>query len=203
MKIIISVAVAALIFIGCGQEKSKPVEAVVSTGKAPSTQEAPSTAVATAHKVDAVIESASKTADEVSTSVKEMSDTTVLRTKEIVESAKAATNDAIEATKEVAKDVADEVESSAAAVSESLSSTNEAGKEAYKACASCHGQNAEKPALGKSKIIKGWSASKTQNALSGYVDGTYGGPMKAIMKGQAARLSAEETKAVSEYISDL
>lgn len=194
MKIVVSVALAAFLFLGCSQEKS---EAVASTEKAPST------AVATAHKVDAIIESASKKADEVSSSVKEMSDSTVAKTKEMVETAKVATNDAVEATKEVAKDVADEVQTSAAAVSQSLSSSNEAGKELYKACASCHGQNAEKPALGKSQVIKGWSVAKTQNALSGYVDGTYGGAMKAIMKGQAARLSADETKAVSKYISGL
>jgi len=197
MKIIISVVLATLVFVGCGEEKSKPVEAVVSTEKAPSA------AVKTAHKVDAMIESASKTADEVSQSVKEMSDTTVAKTKEMVESAKVATNDAVEKTKEVAKGVADEVQSSAAAVSESLSSTNEAGKAVYKACASCHGHNAEKPALGKSKIIKGWSVAKIQNALHGYVDGSYGGAMKAIMKGQAARLSEDEVKSVSEYISAL
>ena len=197
MKIILSVALAALLFVGCSEEKSKPVEAIVEPVKTPTT------AVATAQKVDAMIESASNTAHEVSESVKEMSDTTVAKTKEIVESAKVATTDAVDKTKEVAKDVADEVEASASAVSKSLSATNEAGKTVYKACASCHGQNAEKPALGKSQVIQGWSALKTEAALKGYVDGTYGSSMKAIMKGQAARLSADETKAVSDYISAL
>ena len=197
MKIIVSVAFATLILVGCSQEKSEPVEAVVESVKSPST------AVATAQTIDAVIESASKKADEAVASVQEMSDATVEKTKEIVQTAKVATNDVIEATKEVAKDVADEVQTSAAAVSKSLSPSNEVGKAVYKACASCHGQNAEKPALGKSQIIKGWSVSKTQNALNGYINGTYGGGMKAIMKGQAARLSADESKAVSEYISTL
>ncbi len=186
MKIVISVALAALLFVGCSEEKSKPAEAIVEPVKTPTT------AVATAHKVDSMMESAFSTADEVTQSVKE-----------IVESAKVVTVDAVDKTKEVAKDVADEVEASAAAVSESLYSTNEAGKTAYKACASCHGQNAEKQALGESQVIKGWSASKVEAALNGYVDGSYGSSMKAIMKGQAARLSADETKAVSEYISDL
>ena len=197
MKVIISISLVTLLFIGCGEEKSKPVEAVVSTEKTPST------AVATAHKIDEAIASASETADEVSASVKEMSNTTVAKTREIVESAKVVTDDALEKTKELAKDVADEVQSSAAAVSKSLSSTNEAGKAVYKACASCHGHSAEKPALGKSQVIKGWSVAKIKNALHGYIDGSYGGAMKAIMKGQAARLSEDEVNSVSEYISAL
>ena len=80
---------------------------------------------------------------------------------------------------------------------------NEAGKKAYKACSSCHGNNAEKMALGKSKIIKGWSEDKTLNALAGYKDGTYGGAMKALMAGQAKMLSDENAKLVAKYISTL
>ena len=198
MKIVISVALATLLFVGCSEEKSKPVEAVVPPAKAPTVT------VATAQKIDKIIESASKSAQE-------MSDTTVEKTKEIVQSAQIATSEAVEATKEVTKEAAEvvavEVQASAAAVSQKvdavLAPTNEAGQTVYKACASCHGQNAEKPALGKSQVIKGWSVAKLKNSLKGYVDGTYGGAMKAIMKGQAERLSADETQAVSEYISGL
>ena len=73
----------------------------------------------------------------------------------------------------------------------------------YKACASCHGSNAEKAALGKSQVIKGWDVEKTVAALKGYKDGSYGGPMKALMKGQAARLSDADIKAIAEHISTL
>lgn len=128
--------------------------------------------------------------------------------KEVVKDAKVV---AIEAVAEVKKEVAKisdagtkeaevktiEVKS---AVAEATSSNGEA---VYKACASCHGANAEKVALGKSKVIKGWSADKVESALNGYKDGSYGGTMKALMKGQASKLSAEDTKAVSEYISKL
>jgi cytochrome c553 len=76
-------------------------------------------------------------------------------------------------------------------------------KTVYKACSSCHGENAQKAALGKSKIIKGWSSDKIINALNGYKDGTYGGSMKALMAGQAKMLSDEKTKIVAEYISKL
>ncbi|WP_457744765.1 c-type cytochrome [Sulfurimonas sp.] len=73
----------------------------------------------------------------------------------------------------------------------------------FKKCASCHGKNAEKKALGKSQIIQGWNKMKIVNALKGYKDGTYGGAMKAVMKGQASGLSDADVNAVAEYISKL
>jgi cytochrome c553 len=77
------------------------------------------------------------------------------------------------------------------------------GKEIFATCASCHGQHAEKHALGKSKIIKGWSEAKIESALHGYKDGTYGGSMKGVMKGQASKLSDEDIKMVAKHISQL
>jgi len=76
-------------------------------------------------------------------------------------------------------------------------------KAMFKVCASCHGQNAEKAALGKSKIIKGWSVQDVTIALNGYKDGSYGGPMKSIMKGQANKLNDEQIASLAEYISKL
>lgn len=77
------------------------------------------------------------------------------------------------------------------------------GAAIYKACAGCHGANGEKAALGKSQIIKGWDVAKTELALKGYKDGSYGGAMKGVMKGQVARLSDADIKAVSEHIASL
>ena len=54
------------------------------------------------------------------------------------------------------------------------------------ACAGCHGKDFEKSAMGKSKIVKDMSKDDIVKALKGYKDGTYGGGMKAVMKGQAA-----------------
>ncbi|WP_421716937.1 c-type cytochrome [Arcobacter arenosus] len=73
----------------------------------------------------------------------------------------------------------------------------------YQSCAACHGINAEKAALGKSQIIKGWDAAKIETALKGYKDGSYGGAMKGVMKGQVARLSDADIKALAEYISKM
>ena len=74
------------------------------------------------------------------------------------------------------------------------------GASIYKSCAACHGLNAEKQAMGKSEVIAGWDAQKTIDALKGYKDGSYGGPMKALMKGQVTRLSDAEIEAVAKYI---
>lgn len=77
------------------------------------------------------------------------------------------------------------------------------GATLFKACATCHGANAEKHALNKSQIIKGWDAAKIEAALHGYKDGSYGGAMKGVMKGQVARLSDDDIKALAAHISSL
>jgi cytochrome c553 len=77
------------------------------------------------------------------------------------------------------------------------------GETIFKACAGCHGQNAEKSALGKSQIIKGWEKQKIVKALKGYKEGTYGGVMKGVMKGQVSRLDDNKIEAVASYISTL
>ena len=72
----------------------------------------------------------------------------------------------------------------------------------YAACAGCHGAKGEKKAMGnKSEIIKGWPVAKTVAAMKGYKDGSYGGPMKGVMKGQASRLSDADIQDLAEQIS--
>lgn len=71
----------------------------------------------------------------------------------------------------------------------------------YAPCAACHGASGEKAALGKSQIIKGWPADKIEAALHGYKDGSYGGPMKGVMKGQVAKLSEADIKDLAAQIS--
>ncbi|RXJ86113.1 c-type cytochrome [Arcobacter sp. CECT 8985] len=68
-------------------------------------------------------------------------------------------------------------------------------------CASCHGAKAEKHALGKSHIIAGWPVDKIKEALHGYKNGTYGGAMKGVMKGQVARLSDADIDQLAKKIS--
>jgi cytochrome c-type protein NapB len=66
------------------------------------------------------------------------------------------------------------------------------------ACAGCHGANFEKSALGKSKIVKDMTKDEIVKALKGYKDGSYGGAMKGLMKGQVAKLSDDDINAIAE-----
>lgn len=74
------------------------------------------------------------------------------------------------------------------------------GSTLYQKCAACHGAQGQKQALGKSKIINTMKPSEIETALKGYQDGTYGGTMKALMKGQAASLDDEQIASIAEYI---
>ena len=74
------------------------------------------------------------------------------------------------------------------------------GAALYKKCSACHGASGEKKALGKSAVIKGWEATKTVAALKGYKAGTYGGPMKGLMKGQVAALDDAQIESIAKFI---
>ncbi len=71
----------------------------------------------------------------------------------------------------------------------------------YAKCVACHGANGEKVALGKSKIIKDMSKEDFIKAMKGYKDGTYGGAMKGVMKGQVATLSDADIEAIADKIT--
>lgn len=75
------------------------------------------------------------------------------------------------------------------------------GAELFKKCASCHGSMGEKHALNKSKIINEMSKEEIVTALKGYKAGTYGGPMKALMKGQIASYDDTQIETVAEFIA--
>ncbi len=74
------------------------------------------------------------------------------------------------------------------------------GAALFKKCAACHGAHGEKKALGKSKVIRDMSAAEIETALKGYKDGTYGGAMKGLMKGQVAGLDETQIKTIAEYV---
>lgn len=70
--------------------------------------------------------------------------------------------------------------------------------DAYTKCASCHGMNGERKALGKSKIIADMSKEDILSSLLGYKDGTYGGSMKGIMKSKVKNLTNADIISISE-----
>ena len=74
------------------------------------------------------------------------------------------------------------------------------GTTAYKKCAACHGAHGEKKALGKSKVIAKMTPAEIETALKGYKDGTYGGAMKGLMKGQVAGLDDAQITSIAAYI---
>jgi len=113
----------------------------------------------------------------------------------------------VEQTKTVAQESVKKVEQTVVKVKEvatvATATPSVDGTKLFRACSSCHGMQAEKKALGKSQIIKGWDKAKIITALHGYKDGTYGGAMKGLMQGQVSKLSDTDIKALAEYISKL
>jgi len=78
------------------------------------------------------------------------------------------------------------------------------GAASFAKCAGCHGQNAEKAALGKSAIIAGQDAAKTIEKLKGYKAGTLNQHgMGGLMKGQVASMDDATIKEVADYIAGL
>jgi len=67
-------------------------------------------------------------------------------------------------------------------------------------CISCHGELFEKSAMGYSRIVNQMSKEDIIASMNGYKNGTYGGNMKALMAGQATKLSTEEIEAFAELI---
>ncbi len=86
------------------------------------------------------------------------------------------------------------------AVVGSLTAAMADGAALYKKCSACHGASGEKKALGKSAVIKGWEAQKTVASLKGYKDGTYGGPMKGLMKGQVTSLDDAQIEDIAKFL---
>ena len=71
-------------------------------------------------------------------------------------------------------------------------------------CASCHGKDGKRKALGKSGTIAGMAKEELIKKLKGYKAGTlnsYG--MGALMKAQVASLSNAQIEALAGYINSL
>ena len=78
------------------------------------------------------------------------------------------------------------------------------GQALFAKCAGCHGQDGKTKALGKSNPIAGLPADTIVKDLEGYKAGTLNKHgMGGVMKGQAAALSADDMKALADYISKL
>ncbi|HIP41213.1 MAG TPA: hypothetical protein EYG90_01710 [Campylobacterales bacterium] len=67
-------------------------------------------------------------------------------------------------------------------------------------CKGCHGANFEKKAMGKSKVVSELTKEEIIVAIKGYKDGSYGGAMKGIMKGQVASFDDATIEAIAVAI---
>lgn len=70
----------------------------------------------------------------------------------------------------------------------------------YDKCATCHGVNGEKAALGKSKVIKDMTKADFVSALKGYQDGTYGGASKGLMTAQVKGMNEATMNEIADTI---
>lgn len=77
------------------------------------------------------------------------------------------------------------------------------GKVLYKKCIACHGKDGSKVALKVGKPLKGQKEADLYKKMKGYLDGTYGGKKKAIMKRNITKYSDDELKALAKFIATL
>ncbi|MEO1937369.1 MAG: c-type cytochrome [Sulfurimonas sp.] len=201
MKIVLSVALAVFL-LGCSDDTQNS-QTKESATKAP---------VTTVEKVQASaqksMDAMQETADKSVAAVQEATQESVTAVKEttakVVESVQTTTKEVVA---DVQKEVAPVVKKAQAKVAEVVApaaTSSIDGEKLYKStCLACHGANAEKKALTKSQVIQGWASTKIEDALHGYKNKTYGGPMKTIMEGKTKDLSDDEMKALANYISKL
>ncbi len=207
-KNLLSSIVAVALLTGCGEDKkasdNKPV--IIET----KVQEV---------KVKEVITPEAKLVEQVKTSTEKVASQIIKESKAIMavgsDAVKSVTNKVVAKAKEVKNEVVEKVIQAKETIEKSInnivatkaeiqketamSSVNTQGL--YLKCAGCHGQTAEKEALGKSQVIQDWDPSKIVTALKGYKADTYGGAMKGVMKSQVMNLNDDEINALGEYIS--
>ena len=180
MKILLS-ATLALLLLGCSSEQSSSAKEEVTQSVQKVTE--------VAQVVKKVVEVTTKKVAEKTVNLVEKEDNIVAKQDDVVQ--KQVESKKVVVPKKVVKEVPKPV----------IAKID--GAKLFKKCTSCHGQNAEKKALNKSNIIKGWSIDKTIAAINGYKDGSYGSSMKGVMKPQVAKLTKAEVQALAEYISKL
>ncbi|WP_228711955.1 c-type cytochrome [Halarcobacter ebronensis] len=195
-KILFSLIVAASIFIGCSDEKVETTTQNEET-KAPQEKFVTQTKESAAEVAATIVEESKKVAQAGSEAVKDMTNDVIEKSKEIKEEAVKSVNQ----TKDKIEDSINSIVEAKSAINDESTTMLDKGKALYLKCAGCHGASAEKPALGKSLVIKGWSKEQIVSALEGYKNGTYGAVMKGVMKSQVSSMTKEDIEAVSAYIA--
>lgn len=198
-KMLLSSAVAILLFTGCNESKE--------------VKEEPTPTKKVENSTDKNIDIIKQKSGEILDSSKEIAKAVKEETVKVINNSKEITNDVVEkakdasvavakGTKEITNSVSESINTTMDKVIESKSESKVDVEKLYMKCAGCHGPTGELHALGKSQIIKEWDASKIENALLGYKTGTYGGDMKGVMKGQVMHLTEADIKALANHISN-
>jgi cytochrome c553 len=184
---LLSVAVAALLFVGCGDDKKE-------------------TAAPVAEKTTEVAKSTTQEAkDAVSHAVEKVTAVATEKATEAVEATKEAASAVATKTAAVATEAKDAVvEKATEAKAAVVAATTAEAPASFKACGGCHGAKGEKKAMGKSAVIAGQSKEELVTKINGYKAGTLNVVgMGALMKGQVAKLSDADIDAVATYLSGL
>ena len=214
-KILLSSAIAVLFFVGCTEEKPQEQvqeevkqESVKKAEETTKSVEQESTKEAVTKAATEVKDTVSKAATDISKSVSDATSKVIENTSKTVDESMPKVKETVNKTVEETKKAIDEVKKEtnkiiASATGGETKQSSVDGKALFATCVSCHGQNGEKKALNASAVIQGWDKQKVIDALNGYKDGSYGGAMKGVMKGQVATKTQEEIEALAEYISKL
>ncbi len=197
-KIALGIAFALVVFAGCTSEEEKTQAVTEQVEKTDETQKEST--------VDKISKATTDTVDDVTKKAQEVSKNIQESAQPIIEQASQKINQTEETISNTTQDLKDQATQ---AVSPVIKKVKEAvvatpdGSKLYAKCISCHGQNGEKVALGKSKIIQGWDENQIYTSLKGYQDGTYGGAMQGVMKAQVSNMSDTELQALAKYITSL
>ncbi len=171
---LISLAAAAVLFVGCG-DKAKD-----------------EAAKATQETKEVVSQAAEKTKEATNNAV----DATKAAVNNAAEATKEATNNVVDATKAATTQVVQEVKETTAAAATAVDNA------VYGKCKGCHGPDGKTKALGKSAIIAGQTQAELVTKIKGYKAGTINtAGMGTLMKGQVEKLTDVEIEAVAAYIA--
>ncbi len=223
---IVSIALAALLFVGCGEKKEQhAAKSEASAVTKEMKQEAPKPAAKPAqsetHKGDQAPAQSeplpgvpaqapeAKQSSSTQTAVQKAQATVSSMAQTVKEAAKEGMKEAEEKLHQAAAAATGGAAGATAAVpkEEKTEATTKAaadGAKLFAKCASCHGPKGDRKALGKSGIIAGMAKDEVLKKLKGYQAGTlnqYG--MGALMKGQLAGLKEADLEALADYISKL
>jgi cytochrome c553 len=178
MKIVLGLVVT-LLFMGCNDQKSEEAQEEIS------------------HSIEQIAKVVKEESKNITKSVEKVTKDSV---KTISKEVQKVSEEAKKVAQKTVVSINKALEKPKKTIEEKVSID---AKALFAKCSSCHGVNGDKKALNKSQIIKGWSVTRLTDAINGYKDGSYGGSMKGVMKPQVNKLSNDEIKALSEYISKL